>query len=461
MSRGLRLLVALAALVVFLVVLRTCASSERVEFASSVGPKATPELADAMPEPGDLPRDPRALVEPAPQREAVPPAAELAAPPAAPRLALRVVDEGGLPLRSAALRVGVVALPLAADPLDAPDDGLHVTTDDEGRLELPVPPPVEPGERRYVVLRMGAPPHAARPAREPRIGALELPLAFDVESHVVHELGDCVLALEPLLVTGRVVDEQGLGVGDAWLDVSFPGQGEARHLARIHMPSRPVVDADGRFEVRSRARPVEVQVGASAKGRVATSVRGIEPGVADVELVLALSHAGSLAGRVLADEGVPLAGLELRSVHRDGGRPRGVAIHPVTGSFRIEDVEPGTVDLDFVIHASGASLLELEGVQVLPDGPSVDPRLAEVDLRGRVDVLRLRLLDSDDRPIAERPARVVDPVGRGDVHSTDELGRLAAPVPTGVVPWTVRVDGFAEASVVPLREERVLRLSPR
>jgi hypothetical protein len=119
--------------------------------------------------------------------------------------------------------------------------------------------------------------------------------------------------------------------------------------------------------------------------------------VGTTAVVLRLWSAGSVEGRLLADEGVWLD--ELRVQLRPAGdenpdhfdRSLGGQAD-VDGSFALRAVAPGRYDLVVRSRRSSQELASVEGLSVPAGGPCVDPRLAAIDLRGRLCAFTLELV---------------------------------------------------------------------
>ncbi|MEM7198724.1 MAG: hypothetical protein AAF628_00545 [Planctomycetota bacterium] len=162
-----------------------------------------------------------------------------------------------------------------------------------------------------------------------------------------------------------------------------------------------VVDAgDGRFEVRGRTTAAWLQLVAKREQRVLVSgadvgtrgMRWVIPRVGRVQAVL--RHNQEIPGSVFLlrlrpdDPEAPLHELQAGRLDREGHR-----------RFDVADVPLGTYTLEVALAETGTPpLFSIGGVTVAAQ-PIDDPRLRDIDVRGRCRRIEVRLRRPDGRPI--------------------------------------------------------------
>lgn len=125
------------------------------------------------------------------------------------------------------------------------------------------------------------------------------PQAVDIVGGVTREVE---LALHGIALRGRVVDEDGLGIAGASVEVGMP------QFVGADPEVLATTGPDGRFAIR--AAPDPCLLGARAEGHLASAVQFVEPAdgrTAEVELRLRRGG-GRVAGIVVGPDGAPVAG---------------------------------------------------------------------------------------------------------------------------------------------------------
>lgn len=386
---------------------------------------------------------------------------ELQLGPLKPVLTGRVLDGDGRP------RAGM-PFALALRPLDPPPPdssagpprtvpSLFDTTDAEGRFRIPWTPPL-PAVRLSLCL-LEQDPKGPPPGWIPLLAEAAFP-ALD-PSGTELAAGDLVLREIPVIVAGRVVDVHGAPVNQAWLDVRYPaGEGEEEdwHNLDVVGSSRVATDAEGRFAVRTLDPVRALRLSASRNGLGSAPEQVVAPGTLDVQLTLepeedeALTR-GEVKGSIRFDADVPLTEVEVYLRGAWGGHDT----YPFGGVFRFSGVLPGAHSVVVRTADTHLELFTVEGVEVRAGEVTDDPRLADIDLRGRLRWLRLRLAGEDGEPVADEYVSLRVGKERGSVH-TDSEGRLAALVRSEDDSFEVTADGFAPAAVGWSAGEQPVRL---
>jgi len=372
---------------------------------------------------------------------------ELELGPPWPVVTGRALDGAGAPIAGASLRA---SLRLSTDPEGrehATQSLGRIGTDADGRFRVTIRAPLPPGGSRVLWLERGEGRTAARPSGDDASGSIDLGYALeppadaswasgasgafgaagtDGTEGAAVDVGDVVLALEPVLVGGRVEDPSGRPLADAWIAVrarATPGGPWT-----VLQPSRRIVDASGRFEVRGRERPVELWVDASRDGLRAARVVGVSAGRDD--LVLALGEAGRVEGRVVHDPDIPVDALHVELTGACGPRDKNLA--EGMGSFAFGSLAPGEAELHVRTQETDWPVAHVPGLWVRAGETLDDPRLDPIDVRGELVRVALVLAKDDGTPLAREQVRARDAGGRGGYLVTDELGRLVVVAPRGL-----------------------------
>lgn len=213
----------------------------------------------------------------------------------------------------------------------------------------------------------------------------------------VRDLGEVRLAPPPLLVEGVVRSEDGTPAVHArvMLDRRWMG-------LRAGVPTwnstgvQATTDAAGRFSLRAWVGTDELRVRAEAEGS-APAMLEVHAGGAPVEL--RLTSSGGIAGFVLveADWGPHAIEIDCLAEGSTGGL-QGAPLE-ADGSFVLRDLVPGSYRVRVRAHEDREPVLEFDALEVRSGEVLRDPRLANLDLRGRVRVLRLRLRVPGNEPL--------------------------------------------------------------
>ena len=161
---------------------------------------------------------------------------------------------------------------------------------------------------------------------------------------------------------------------------------------------------DGSFTLFGAPRATGLRLLAEAPGYLQKEVEAI-PGVRNLEI--RLSAGGTLRGRLLADEGIPLDDfvitLELVDQRMSEDSQRWASIDGADGNFSIEGLSPGVGTLS-VRTGWGSDddtrIARIEGIALGPDAVP-DPRLDPLDLRGRLHACRVHAKTEDGEVISE------------------------------------------------------------
>lgn len=218
--------------------------------------------------------------------------------------------------------------------------------------------------------------------------------------HAEHDLGDLYLVRPPRLAEGRVLDPAGAPLPGTRVRVEVL-DADAAHagLPRGHWRERIDLETrsrdDGTFAVvgllgagEGRLR-LSVSDGANRWSSVVVSgAQGVELGIEGLE---------PFGGRVLVEEGVPLRAITVE-VLRSGDGARARATPRADGSLAFDDLLPGSYDVSVFLRGESAPLWVERQLGV--------GHFGTLDLRGRIGVLTLRVVDPQGRPAASASVSV-------------------------------------------------------
>lgn len=230
-----------------------------------------------------------------------------------------------------------------------------------------------------------------------------------------NDLGDIALRPTPLLVAGRFLEQGQLPKQPVPMAIERRAAVDAgdsdgwRSDPNVSVrSSRP-----GVFAVYAAIQPGDYRLRVHSQAHLAVPPVEFTPGVRGLEIPL--RRGGSLQATVIRDPEIPVEAMRLRLVARDPGatstRPAlGNMFDPSLGQlvrresakaiFGWSAIEPGTYDLLVGALGTREPLTVISAIAIGAPGPSRDPRLAAIDLRGRLERIVLEVVGSDGTRIA-------------------------------------------------------------
>jgi len=209
-----------------------------------------------------------------------------------------------------------------------------------------------------------------------------------------NDLGDIRLGELPLLLAGKVVDPKGKPIQGALVLVrekrSFgPDEKLSFWVPLSGSPAR--TDKEGKFAIAEKSESSQLKVTAMKDGFAPAEWVPATPGEED--LILALRKGGSVKASFLVEPGFPLGDLQISlSLSGSEGKKGAMASMQIQGNQAVwTSVPPGTYDMKITLPTEGDPLVEIPGILVEAGKETRDPRLKEIDLRGKVRVLDLEL----------------------------------------------------------------------
>lgn len=276
-----------------------------------------------------------------------------------------------------------------------------------------------------------------------------------------YDLGEFELQPEPLLISGQVVDAQGEPVAAARLEIlrRFDWGEESDDFYWNSLGAETKTEADGSFRLTGI-----VEAGDSLLRLSVDHVTHL-PTTVDITLgqqglLVRMADAGALAGSILADEGFPVEVLNI-SIEYPSGLPADVEesldsyadIDYETREFEFAQLPPGIARVA-VVTDNDLELAVIDGV-VVAAGGEPDPRLQNIDLRGRIFAHKLRVLGSDGKPVENV---VVVEKHAEDAWHWGWQGDVTVVTEAATVDLLVFSDGYRRAEVNAVSGEAEVRL---
>ncbi len=352
----------------------------------------------------------------------------------------------------------------------------RVVTDREGRFELslarydfetdePHGTPVDVG---WLTLRPFE-PDLLDPA------LLEAAIVLRLESHLLepgdHDLGDLRCADSQVVAAGRIVDSAGEPVRGVDLAVLANTERGWRKVSGLESRSSD----EGAFTIVGWTALTPLQCAVESSGWRSASPIAFTPGMRD--LVVVVDPTASLRGHVLLDPDIPVDQIALRP--SESLQPLGDVRElvrrgtpPVTlredGSWCIALLSAGRGTLEIglgngvVGHFAIEPMVTIEGVANEKEGEQ-DPRLAAIDLRGRLRVIPIEVRDRDGAPLPGARIEARSVTGDGALGPRRRFitdGRGDAKLLAAAARYTLLVskDGFAERALADVGSDCTIEL---
>jgi hypothetical protein len=385
-----------------------------------------------------------------------------------PRLVARAVDEQGKPITGMTLRMSFGSG--SAWP------GLRGLTGSDGSFEILL---ADKGRKKPIEFQLTETRGQDEivPVLDARESSVLVPLPF----HGPWDAGDLTFVVPPVLVDGVVVDDSGIGVSRAMVDVSYVTVNAKKkpsgHLVEITLAS---TNERGEFRVRGKSDAERLLVSAVDSECLASSERSIvTPGTRNLRLTLGAKKETTYSGRLectfTLDPGTPpgtmLAAVQL--VGRDPTKPLPIdadktayierspsgfitvqsvgqdaaKLRPINAAetARFEQLPAGFVSLSVVTRDGKFPVLQLDDLLIPDHGRCDDPRLESIDLRGKIAWTRALLLTPFGEPFTSSEVRIEDDDGHGAEVRTDNEGWFSFPVPSSSKKLAVIAKGYRRA----------------
>lgn len=324
-------------------------------------------------------------------------------PISTPTLVMKVVDPERRPLSNQRIEVAA----MVGNPPIRGKWVRRIMTDVDGILRtdlgdpeaFPWDPPQKPTGPPDPIVRLLL---TSRIGQVPDLkGQLDLPATIPDP----YEPGELMLSRGEVLLTGLVTDEAESPVRHARLLLERQKLGED---GKLRWQGEEVLgnlaDYEGKFVVRSMDISGVWRVRPERSGYMDTPWTEFRPGAA---LKLILQRGCKVVGNVLLDPELPAGALRVRLVIRkQGAAEKDPPIFDATrnpgvlGEFEWDRLPEGVARLS--IHTAAMarrSLFSIEGVVLRPGPACDDPRLKDIDLRGKLRRIVVTLRDPGGNPV--------------------------------------------------------------
>jgi len=244
--------------------------------------------------------------------------------------------------------------------------------------------------------------------------ACELPPRLLVKGR--NDLGEVRLARHSVLVAGKVVMADGSEPVSVQIQIERKDARSWQQEWNLH----PEWGKAGAFTIRSGiAKGTPIRLSVVTNGFL--PVAPIECAAGETGIEIKLERGGSARVTFLVDDTVPLERLTFRFRRVDAVQkqdPRAEMMERMQhfpGRLQAKDgrvqrdwngLKPGRYRLQALCAGVAEPIVAIDAVEVI-DGPCADPRLVDIDVRGRVRAFEIRATASDGTPITSRDAFVV------------------------------------------------------
>lgn len=278
-----------------------------------------------------------------------------------------------------------------------------IHTDEEGRFRMVLEEKFEDGGTRELTVTM------RKTKRKPKRSVM-----VDLSRHYdagVHDLGDLVVIVPPLLAEGMVFDPQGQPLAKANVileEAHYYGENKEHKWWNGHWDLREETAKDGTFEIRGHVKDAVYRVAARHDDYL-QSEKEITLGATGVHL--SLKQAVKLEGRFLFDEGIDPEQLKVTIWQASKDDPETEESNRTelgsTGKFSFEHRREGSARIALVSTRSNEELFSLDAIQLSSANGKVHD-LGDIDLRGRLTAFNIRVVDSLGNLVSHPTVRQID-----------------------------------------------------
>ncbi|MBL8899116.1 MAG: RNA polymerase sigma factor [Planctomycetes bacterium] len=359
--------------------------------------------------------------------------------PRYPALVGTLVDENDAPIRNLVLRAYRTPLGMG----NAPGDGEALELRDDGRFRHALDPVLLARGMDGIELISSQRADGTDPQR---MWLAQVPLPEGASEPGDHDIGKIVLRSTPPLAAGVIVDGAGaplpaqLFVERLWTDLE---RDEWREQSGCMIS---IVQRNGEFSLYGNCAAGELRLRAERRGFLQADPVPFARGESGLRLVL--QTAPSIEGSVLLDAGVPHGALQVRLSGTAVPPPARSLLATLDGAgrFGFRDLRAGSASLRICLpleHPSqippdSANVTRIDGLELRAGAACADARLQEIDLRGLLRSVKLRVLDEAGIPLASATiahrgsGRMKDPWFRSTTASDGTAALLSTSLPIDV-----------------------------
>lgn len=294
----------------------------------------------------------------------------------------------------------------------------------------------------------------------------------------VHDLGDLTFAAAPLIVGGRTLARGEMKSPPTVEVYRQKTPGDERSWVRI--PGlEPALDPSdlSRFAIHgvlTEPGPYRLQVKGGGPGNdnpyLPVAPIPFVPGTDNLEV--RLQRGGAVRARFQVEAETPWRAFlfRLENEAQDPAASQADWMSHQRGGWQLEQLDSGSIErtwnalrpgsyrLEVLAPGVAEPLIRLEGLEVRGGAPCDDPRLTDIDLRGGIGVLRLKLRDERGAPVTTAGYAAV-PEGEGDAWQSFSIrgGEVLLPVADDLR-LAIQVPGYRILEVDGIRADTELFL---
>jgi len=295
----------------------------------------------------------------------------------------------------------------------------QLRTDEDGRFRMVLEEKWNGDGTRALILGMKA--TKRKPRRELRV---ELNRTFGPGEH---ELGDLVLEVPPLLASGVIfgADEHPLPGANVRPEIkTYYGKGQENFYWNGIWNLQTDARKDGSFEIRGSVEAGEYRLLISDDEHLAT-YQDIVLGQAGIQIHL--DPAIIVVGRLLLDPEIDPESILVQLIRPENPNtgPRSIGSDlDKTGGYSLDGQEAGTASLRVLSRVLGEELYRVDSLSLQGSG---EQKIQDIDLRGRLTAITLRVVDEKGTLLKRVMVRIPPEETNLDAHDNPLLLVTAKP----------------------------------
>jgi len=239
-------------------------------------------------------------------------------------------------------------------------------------------------------------------------------------------------SLPHLIAAGTVRDRDGAPLPDVRVRATYSdGQPRLEALRLAFLIGR-VTNARGEFEIHGYDDGVSIDLTLERRGQRERVQHNLRTPALGLELVSLADSVIGLALELAIDEGPGAQHIRAAAVDAKGAAVEFLTAPDVPPRLRVaRPLSAIEYAVEVVDRRTGVVLARVEGVQAPAFGTATDPRLAPLDLRGKLRFVRVATVTSAGQRIGEQSVQLVTPEGGRREFFAEVDGGLEFALPLG------------------------------